>query len=83
VSKKIHAEIQINGSKPIHSDVCPPDCEWRNIDDNYRKFLHLVLDEYLDNSNGTGYFYIGTIDLVEDIKSGVTALNSDVKGGKD
>ena len=66
---KVHAEIEYQ--KPdgtwIHSDICPPDCSSDKIeytfkrdtgDFTYRKYLHDCLDEWLDNSNGTGIFYI-------------------------
>lgn len=59
-NKKIHAEIEYtdkNGNS-IHSDVCPSNCEFKNIDTNYKIFLHTLLDEWLDKSNGTGIFYI-------------------------
>ena len=43
----------------IHSDICPPDGDSKNLaDPEYRKYLHLCLDEWLDNSNGTCGFYI-------------------------
>jgi len=57
---KVHAEIEYinsNGDN-VHSDICPPRCEFSNIDNIYRKFLHDCLDEWLNNSNGTGQFYI-------------------------
>jgi len=58
----IHAEIEYvdkerNGMK-IHSDVCPDDCDFANIDKEYRKYIHALLDEWLDKSNGTCGFYI-------------------------
>lgn len=46
----------------IHSDICHA-CgdpgEGPPLDDEYRKFLHDCLDEWLDNSNGTGHFVVG------------------------
>ena len=42
----------------IHSDTCPPDCDFTKIDEEYRKYIHTLLDEWLDKSRGTGIFYI-------------------------
>ena len=62
---KVHAEIEYtktDGTK-IHSDICPVDCSPNNLnyksdDFCYNEFLHKCLDEWLNNSNGTGCFYI-------------------------
>ena len=59
--KKVHGEIEYTRGEDgvsVHSDVCPPDCDFDNINAEYRKFLHDALDEWLDKSNGTGGFYI-------------------------
>lgn len=60
--KKVHAEIEYtreSDNTPIHSDICPRECSSNNLKDpEYRKFIHDCLDEWLDNSNGTGGFYI-------------------------
>lgn len=57
----IHAEIEYtrkNGTK-VHSDICPSDCNSKNMqDEEYRKYLHRSLDEWLNNSGGTGGFYV-------------------------
>lgn len=45
----------------IHSDICH-DCGSTNgseMSEEYRKFLHDALDEWLDNANGTGAFWLG------------------------
>lgn len=58
---KVHAEIEYfdnDRSIGIHSDVCPPGCDFNNIDTEYREHLHALLDEWLDKSKGTGGFYI-------------------------
>jgi len=57
---KVHAEIQYDNEEGlVHSDICPFDCDSNNIKEElYRKLLHKFLDEWLDNSNGTGGFYI-------------------------
>lgn len=48
----------------IHSDLCgsdPSNQEWR-------EFLHDCLNEWLDNSNGTGCFYVGNVlEMVSDL----------------
>jgi len=54
------AEIQYE--KPegyIHSDICMIHDGEYNPSDDYRKFLHDCLDEWLNQSNGTGMFWIG------------------------
>jgi len=63
----VHAEVEYtnkNGDS-IHSDLCPADCRFENIDDDYRNILHKCLDEWLNNSNGTGMFYIANEANVE------------------
>lgn len=46
----------------VHSDICHG-CNPNQPDvpplDEYRKFLHQALDEWLDKSNGTGGFWVG------------------------
>jgi len=58
--KKVHAEtMYINSdNESIHSDICPPECNIKNLTNEYRKFLHDCLDEWLDKANSTGCFYI-------------------------
>lgn len=59
---KVHAEIEYlreNGDS-VHSDICPPDCDFNRISVDYRQLLHDILDEWLDKSNGTGIFYVGS-----------------------
>lgn len=60
MSKSVHGEIEYlrENGEGVHSDICPPDCDFEQIDDDYRKFLHDCLDEWLDKSRGTGRFYI-------------------------
>ena len=63
-----HAEIMYNdkerGGMSIHSDICPDNCEFDNLDEEHREFLHRCLDEWIDKSGGTGVFYIGDRDYV-------------------
>lgn len=60
--KTIQAEIEYFNSSLnhwVHSDIEPKGCSSENLNDvEYRKFLHACLDEWLDNSNGSGTFYI-------------------------
>lgn len=46
----------------IHSDIC------QHADGpvlpEMREFLHKCLDEWLDNSDGTGYFWLGNHDEI-------------------
>lgn len=42
----------------VHSDLEPFGGCFNNIDKDFRLFLHDCLDEWLNNSNGTGCFYI-------------------------
>jgi len=62
------AEIQYEGG--IHSDICW-NCDTRQPDkpltDDYRKFLHDCLDEWLDKSEGTGHFVVGHWGEVENL----------------
>lgn len=65
---KFCGEIQYDNEKGgVHSDICfscygdkgnTPDAE-------YRKFLHDVLDEWLDKANGTGIFWVGSNEYWE------------------
>jgi len=64
----IHAEIEYTNAEgySVHSDVCPPNCSPTGLqDEEYRKFLHDVLDEWLDKSKGTGGFYISGKEAAE------------------
>jgi hypothetical protein len=59
---QVHAEIQYktegeDGPVTVQSDICPPDCS-NKFTQGYREYLHDCLDEWLDNSDGTGIFYI-------------------------
>lgn len=46
----------------VHSDICFNCCNPSNSDraltEDYRKFVHECLDEWLNKSNGTGFFYL-------------------------
>lgn len=67
---KVHAEIEYKrkGKVNIHSDICPPDCNFENVDEEYKENLHEILNEWLENSNGTGIFYIGEEGMVRMMK---------------
>ena len=59
---EVHAEIEYcdkeRDNMSIHSDICPPNCDFENLDEHHREYLHNLLDEWIDKSNGTGGFYI-------------------------
>jgi len=59
---KVHAEIEFINKEGnhIHSDICPPDCDFDEIDEEYREIIHMMLDEWLNYSSGTGGFYIAS-----------------------
>lgn len=46
----------------VHSDICPPNHDIKQITKEYRQFLHDCLDEWLNRSAGTGCFFIGEPD---------------------
>ena len=54
----------------VHSDICfncyktDPNKE---LSDEYRKFLHGCLDEWLDNSSGTGAFWVGDDKFLKEV----------------
>lgn len=53
----------------VHSDVCPPHCRPENMHrEQWRKRIHTALDEWLDNSDGTGYFAIGGAEFWESLE---------------
>jgi len=60
----IHAEIQYMKDKEIfvHSDICPAGCSMTGVNLNYEYSVTSALKEWLKNSNGTGYFYVGNWD---------------------
>lgn len=47
-------EYDRDNNSNVHSDI---DFEF-NVVDGVRAFLHELLDEWLNNSNGTGGFYV-------------------------
>lgn len=63
--KYIQAEIeyQRKDGTLVHSDIEPAKCDFNNINTEYKKYLHKCLEEWLNNSNGTGCFYIKDIDF--------------------
>lgn len=69
MNPQIHAEIMYNREDGInvHSDVCPPSCNPEGLkDQNWREYLHVVLDEWLNKSNGTGIFWIGDSNFLKE-----------------
>jgi hypothetical protein len=46
----------------VHSDICyncNPSNDDRVLTKSYREYLHESLDEWLNKSSGTGYFWVG------------------------
>lgn len=41
----------------VHSDICKH--HDGDVSDKYRAFLHANLDEWLNNANGSGAFWVG------------------------
>ena len=68
----IHAEIMYDrqDGESVHSDLCPRDCDSKNmISQEWRKYLHDCLDEWIDKSRGTGGFWIGDpVFMTEEFK---------------
>ena len=57
----------------IHSDINPKKGLFSNIDAKYKKLLHECLNEWLENSNGTGAFRIYQEGTLPDV-----LLSSDI-----
>lgn len=52
-------EYQREDGTWVHSDIEPHGgCKFEDLDENHREYLHNLLDEWIDNSRGTGCFYI-------------------------
>ena len=62
----IRAEIEYmkDGDTPVHSDICPSGCSMTGVNGNYKFHIMNALTEWLDKSNGTGYFYVGNWDHI-------------------
>lgn len=58
-----HGEIFYEkvGIGNVHSDLCS-----HKITEEYRELLHSALDEFLNNYNPNGGFYVGNCILGED-----------------
>jgi hypothetical protein len=62
--KSFCGEIQYDNEDAgiVHSDICTGCCGWENdveLTEEKRKFYHDALDEWLNKSNGTGWFFVG------------------------
>jgi len=67
--KKFCGEIQYYGDKGwVHSDIChrcnADGDEVPDMDEDYKEFLVACLREWLDKSNGTGYFWVGDYKML-------------------
>lgn len=65
---KFCSEIQYykQDGQGIHSDVCF-DCggdDSKELDEDHRQLLHDCLDEWLNKSNGTGFFFVADRDAL-------------------
>ena len=72
----IHAEIEYmkDNDTPVHSDLCPAGCSMTGVTGGYELILGNALREWLKNSNGTGYFYVGNWDhIVEAFDNTITS----------
>jgi hypothetical protein len=60
MSKIVHGEIEYQKEDGtwVHSDICPKQCKWENMTEGHKQYLVDSLREWLDNSNGSGHFYI-------------------------
>tara|TARA_Y100001949_G_scaffold68302_1_gene57888 strand:- start:534 stop:821 length:288 start_codon:yes stop_codon:yes gene_type:complete len=60
----IHAEVEYmkDENTPVHSDICPSGCSMTGVNWDYEYLLVNALKEWLKNSKGTGYFYVGNWD---------------------
>ena len=61
----IHAEIEYSSDgdgSNVHSDLCPAGCSMTGVNWDYEYILVNALKEWLKNSKGTGYFYVGNWD---------------------
>jgi hypothetical protein len=66
---KFCGEITYERDGGVHSDICwkcDPKASGKPITDDYRQFLHDCLDEWLDQSNGTGAFWLGQPTYFDD-----------------
>lgn len=50
----------------VHSDICWHTDKPTELHENYIKFLHDCLDEWLTKSNGTGAFWVGDPQYFKD-----------------
>ena len=53
---KVCAELQYRAT---HSDICPQGHVMDGVTDDHREMLHRCLDEWLDRSEGEGWFWVG------------------------
>lgn len=51
----VHAEISY---KDVHSDICPPQCDPENMNDEWKQLVRDCFEEFLEHFDGTGEFYI-------------------------
>lgn len=61
-SNRFHSEIEYTraNGEGVHSDLMGGDFSKMVLDSEARQMLHDALDEWLNNSNGTGHFVISS-----------------------
>jgi len=66
---KVHCQIEYTNKDRgnIHSDLCPENCEFKNITAEDILILHGALDEWLKKSSGTGAFRIYQDGVLPDL----------------
>jgi len=66
--KEFCGEIQyFPKDSSVHSDICKHNDG--PITDTYRKFLHDCLDEWLNQSDGTGAFWVGDPEYLKHLET--------------
>lgn len=51
----VHAEIAY---RDVHSDICPVECDPRNMNDEWKQLVRDCFEEFIENFDGVGEFYI-------------------------
>lgn len=51
----VHGEIAY---KDVHSDICPVQCDSKNMDAHWKQLVRDCFEEFIENFDGIGEFYI-------------------------
>lgn len=76
-SNSLDSTTNILTHHSVHSDACPKDCDFNNLTKDHKQYLHDLLDEWLNESNGTGIFYIKEEDFIPDFQTNINNLKSE------